>query len=119
MEQKFKYVNQIRNSDIMNKGLTTRTIILIILGLIVLGLATMLIFLGVGPFQKATSYEICRTRLIAYCAGTGTWETDKGCAGVTFSGHKAFCGEGSCYKGESCSAVTDDSKIHCCNVFGI
>ncbi len=102
----------------MSKGLTTRTIVLIILGLIVLGLAVMLIYLGVGPFKHTANYDICKAKLMAYCTGTGTWEADNGCAGVTFKGHKQFCTEGNCHKGENCDNVQDDTHIHCCNYLG-
>jgi len=102
----------------MSKGLTTRTIVLLILGLIVLGLAVMLIYLGVGPFKHTANYDICKAKLMAYCTGTGTWEADNGCAGVRFKGHKPFCSdEASCYKGQDCKDASDE-YINCCNYLG-
>jgi len=99
----------------MNKGLTTRTIILIILGLLVLGIAGMLIFLGVGPFKEATSYDVCKAKLMTYCSVGGDW-SKSGCEGAEFSGN-TFC-SGDCYKDYDCNTLGDEKEatINCCNL---
>jgi len=102
------------------KALATRTIVLILVGLLVLGIVGMLIYLGVGPFKDTSSYNICKTRLVAYCTGTGVadWDADSGCSGESFKGHKPFC-SGDCYKTQAdqgnCGGITDESTMHCCN----
>lgn len=101
----------------MKKGLATRTIVLILLGLIVLGIAGMLIFLGVGPFKEATSYDICKAKLMTFCTSGGNW-AETGCAGKPFSGYKPFCTTGNCYEDGGCDDIPEsvrDATINCCN----
>lgn len=101
------------------KGLATRTIVLILVGLLVLGIVGMLIYLGVGPFKGTTNFNVCQSRLMAYCTGSGVadWQ-DSGCNGATFKGHKPFC-TGNCnkdlYDRGECGDADSYSDINCCN----
>lgn len=104
----------------MSKGLETRTIVLLIIGLIILGIVFGILFIGTGPFSDAAKFGKCRGQLIAYCQGTGNL---KGCSGQEFGGYKPICADAGngCYSNEynnnGCSGITDDNKLHCCNAF--
>jgi hypothetical protein len=99
------------------KGLATRTIVLIILGLLVLSLVSALIFLGSGPFKKGVDFNACRARLISYCNGLSN-EFSSDCAGKKFGDFDVFCDDGASGCKINCDSDSSDDVITCCNVFG-
>ncbi len=105
----------------MSKGLETRTIVLLIVGLIILAVVFGILFLGTGPFSDAAKFGKCRGQLIAFCQGTGSFDNTD-CAGQTFGSYKTFC-RGDCskttYQSGSCpkTAGAGDTEVNCCNAF--
>ncbi len=49
------------------KGLAERTIVLIVIALLVLGIVSTLIYLGVGPFRESVNYNACKGQAMKYC----------------------------------------------------
>lgn len=107
----------------MSKGLSTRTIVLLITGLIVLGIIITLIFIGFGPFKNTSSFTICKTRLMIYCnAGGVDWaSTENSCTKEMIGGYN-FCKDaGTCLKGSATPCSDTDKQLNpggtitCCN----
>lgn len=49
------------------KGLAERTIVLLLIALIILGVVVTLLYLGLGPFRDSVKYNACRARIEEYC----------------------------------------------------
>ena len=103
----------------MSKGLETRTIVLLIIGLIILGIVFGILFLGTGPFSDAAKFGKCRGQLIAYCQGTA--DLSKDWDGKPFGQYKPICstsGGNNCYKDVACDeSRVNEKAINCCNAF--
>ncbi len=100
----------------MSKGLTTRTIVLLITGLIVLALVLVLIYITQRPTSDTIKFNVCKTKLASWCltAQEGALWEDTDCAGKSFSGG-TFCGGTECKPVGGCSEQGYD-YINCCNV---
>ena len=86
------------------KGLATRTIVLIVIGLIVLGVVISLLYIGLGPFREAVRFNSCKAMLAEWCTTqASTTNPDppdyftKKCSG-NFGGRGEFC-TSNCFPG--------------------
>jgi len=91
----------------MSTGLATRTIVLIIIGLLVLGIIATLLFVGLGPFKIAVEYYQCKAKFERWCTTDGDYNEIMGdCLQKSFPGHKPFPQTGDLAKGPNCDPKT-------------
>ena len=98
-----------------NKGLETRTIVLLVVGLIILALILSLVYLTRGHGDDAIRLGLCKGELQTWCVTSDdgdTW-TNSDCAGKKI-GDVTFCGEGKECHYDNCD-TSPEGYVTCCN----